>query len=86
MECLISTSQTLSDEALVSKDAHLAQEERQATAQLVAAIAELDARRLYLPAVAASARDVSLDRQRIRCDRPRACWRRQIRQWRRVKI
>jgi 5-methylcytosine-specific restriction endonuclease McrA len=50
MECLISTSQTLSDEALVSKVAHLAQEERQATALLAAAIAEFDARRLYLPA------------------------------------
>src|SRR5512132_2306046 len=50
MECLISGSQTLSDEALVSEVSRLAREERQATAQLVAALAEFDARRLYLPA------------------------------------
>ena len=50
MACLVSTSQTLSDEALVSEVSRLARVERQATAQLVAAIAEFDARRLYLPA------------------------------------
>src|SRR5512132_724806 len=50
MECLISGSQTLSDEALVSEVSRLAREERQATAQLVAALGEFDARKLYLPA------------------------------------
>lgn len=40
----------LSDDALVSEVARLAGHERQVTAQLVAMLAELDARRLYLPA------------------------------------
>ena len=54
MECLTDYSDTLSDEALVSEASRLAREERRATAQLVAVLAEFDARRLYLPAGCAS--------------------------------
>src|SRR5512138_1883424 len=50
MTRLISASHTWSDQALVSEVSRLAGEERRATAQLVAALAEFDARRLYLPA------------------------------------
>src|SRR5512138_1804922 len=50
MTRLISASHTWSDQALVSEVSRLAGEERRATAQLVAVLAEFDARRLYLPA------------------------------------
>jgi hypothetical protein len=44
----------LSDRDLLVTVAHLASHERQATAKLVACLAELDARRLYLGAGASS--------------------------------
>src|SRR5574338_1192754 len=50
MESLIARGTTLSDAALVAEVVRVATEERAATAQLVALLAEFDARRLYLPA------------------------------------
>jgi len=50
----MSRPQRLEDDALALEVTRLARQERQATAQLVAALAEFDARRLYLPAGCAS--------------------------------
>ena len=44
----ISTCSSLSDPELLLEARHLAGHERQATARLIAALGELDARRLYL--------------------------------------
>jgi len=45
---LLSTVAHLSDDALISRVKHLAAREREATALLIAHLAELDVRRLYL--------------------------------------
>src|SRR5512132_1696812 len=50
MECGTLTTSELSDGALAAEVTRLAGREREATAQLVAALGEFDARKLYLPA------------------------------------
>jgi len=54
MTWLMSCPERLEDDALALEVRRLAQEEREATAQLIAALAECDRRRLYLPAGCAS--------------------------------
>ena len=50
MTTLLSVVCALSDAALLARVTALAERERQATAELIASLAELDARRLYLGA------------------------------------
>lgn len=54
MTWLMSCPERLEDDALALEVRRLAQEEREATTQLIAALAEFDRRRLYLPAGCAS--------------------------------